>query len=239
MRKDHRPYIIKRLNLRLQKLYAAHFIEPQLQYLGRGTTFMKPWHVQIFGGPIHIGDYATIIASPDKKVRISVWPQSPGKGAIHIGNYGMLCPGVRISAADEIRIGHSCMFANNAFVTDSDWHDLYNRVVTGVTAPVSIADNVWVGDSAIICKGVAIGNNSIVGAGAVVTGDIPANTVAAGNPAKVVKRLDPNKAVTTRAHWFEQPKRLFRAFERYDREMLKNNRLRDWLRHLLFPTKDS
>ena len=238
MRKDHRPYYLKQFYLRLQKLYGAHFISPQLRSLGRGTTFMKPWHVQIFGDPIDIGDYATIIASSDKKVRISVWPGSPGKGAIHIGNYCMLCPGVRISAADEIRIGNSCMFANSTYITDSDWHDIYNRVITGRTAPVYIADNVWIGDSAIVCKGVTIGENSIVGAGSVVTGDIPANAVAAGNPAKVVKQLDPDRAVTTRAHWFDRPDRLFRAFETYDKEMLKNNSLRDWLRHLLFPTKN-
>jgi len=237
LRKDHRPYFLKQLYLRLQKRYGAHFISPQLQSLGQGTTFMKPWHVQIFGGPIHIGDYATIIASSDKKVRISVWPQSQGKGVVHIGNYCMLCPGVRISAADEIRIGHSCMFANNAYITDSDWHDLYNRVITGRTAPVHIADNVWIGDGTIVCKGVTIGENSIVGAGAVVTGDIPANTVAAGNPAKVVKQLDPGRPVTTRAHWFDQPDRLFSAFDAYDKEMLKNNRIMDWVRSLFFPSK--
>jgi len=78
-----------------------------------------------------------------------------------------------------------------------------------------------------------------VGAGAVVTADIPANTVAAGNPAKAVKQLDPERPVTTRAQWFDQPEQLFRAFDRYDREMLKNNRLLGWLRHLLFPTKES
>ena len=239
MRKDHRPYFIKHLYHRLQKLYGAHFIKPQLESLGRGTTFMKPWHLQIFGGPIYIGDYATLIASSDKKVRISVWPQSPGKGLIHIGNFCMICPGVRISAADKIRIGDSCMFANNAYITDSDWHDLYNRVVTGKSAPITIADNVWIGDSAIVCKGVTIGANSIVGAGAVVTGDIPANAVAAGNPAKVVKKLDPGRAVTTRAQWFDQPDKLFSSFNYYDREMLKHNRFTGWLRHLLFPTKHS
>ena len=239
MRYDHRPYFIKQLYLRLQKLYGAHFIEPQLESLGRGATFMKPWHLQIFGSPITIGNYATLIASSDKKVRISVWPQSEGKGRIHIGDYCMICPGVRISAADEIRIGHSCMFANNAFVTDSDWHDLYNRVITGKTAPVTIADNVWVGDSAIVCKGVAIGENSIIGAGAVVTGNIPANAVAAGNPAKVVKQLDRDKNLTTRADWFDRPEQLFQSFEYYDRVMLKSNRLLSWLRHLLFPTKNS
>ena len=239
MRKDHRPYYIKQLYLRFQKLYGTHFIKPQLQSRGAGATFMKPWHVEIFGGPIHIGKYATIIASSDKKVRISVWPGQPGKGAIQIGDYCMLCPGVRISAADGIHIGDSCMFANNAFVTDSDWHGIYNRVSTGKADPITIADNVWIGDSAIICKGVSIGKNSIVGAGAVVTGDIPADVIAAGNPAKVVKRLDPGKPVTTRAHWLGEPRRLFRDFDRYDRATLKHNSLLTWIRHLVSPSNNS
>lgn len=235
MRKDHRPYYIKQFYLRFQKRYGAHFIKPQLQSLGPGATFMKPWHVEIFGEPIHIGKYATIIAAPDKKVRISVWPGRPGKGAIHIGDYCMLCPGVRLSAAENIHIGDSCMFANNVLITDSDWHDLYDRIATGTAAPINIADNVWIGDSAIVCKGVSIGKNSIVGAGAVVTADIPADAIAAGNPARVVKRLDPDRAVTTRADWFRDPQRLFRDFDRYDREMLKKNRLLKWIKHLILP----
>jgi acetyltransferase-like isoleucine patch superfamily enzyme len=50
---------------------------------------------------------------------------------------------------------------------------------------------VWVGDSAIICKGVRIGENSIIGAGSVVRKDVPPNCVVIGNPARVVKKLDP------------------------------------------------
>ena len=55
------------------------------------------------------------------------------------------------------------------------------------TRPVKIADNVWIGMNAIILKGVTIGENSVVAAGAVVTKSVPANTVVAGNPAVVVK----------------------------------------------------
>ena len=75
----------------------------------------------------------------------------------------------------------------------------------GTTAPVTIEENVWIGDSAIICKGVTIGENSIIGAGAVVSRDIPANTIAAGNPARVVKELDPGEQMTKRDHVFSDP----------------------------------
>lgn len=55
--------------------------------------------------------------------------------------------------------------------------------------PIMIGDNVWLGGAVIVCPGVSIGENSVIGAGAVVTRDIPANVVAVGNPAKVVKHL--------------------------------------------------
>ncbi|MFE9252573.1 sugar O-acetyltransferase [Streptomyces sp. NPDC007088] len=56
--------------------------------------------------------------------------------------------------------------------------------------PISIEDNVWLGGGVIVCPGVSIGENTVVGAGAVVTRDLPANVVAVGNPARVVRRLD-------------------------------------------------
>ena len=59
-----------------------------------------------------------------------------------------------------------------------------------LTAPVSIGDDVWIGDGAILCPGVSIGGGTTIAAGSVVTRDIPAGTVAAGNPCRVIRRLD-------------------------------------------------
>ena len=56
--------------------------------------------------------------------------------------------------------------------------------------PVVIEDNVWIGGSSVILPGVTVGRNSVVGAGSVVTKDVPANTVAAGNPARVIKEIE-------------------------------------------------
>jgi NDP-sugar pyrophosphorylase family protein len=128
------------------------------------------------------------------------------------------------------------MIASNAYITDSDWHDIYNRISSGKTAPVKVEDNVWIGDSVIVCKGVTIGENSIIGAGAVVVDDIPANCIAAGNPAKIVKQLDSAKSFTTRAQWFSDPEKLFQDFDQADKEFLGENSLLDWLRYLLFPS---
>ena len=238
MRKDHRPQILKRLDQRFHRWYANYFLSPQFESFGRGCTFMKPWHVEIFGGPVLLGDYATVIATSDRKVRLTVWTDFDGKGRIEIGRCSLICPGVRISAATEIVIGESCMLAQGAFVTDSDWHGVYDRSLpVGQTIPVHIANNVWIGDSAMVCKGVHIGENSIVGAGSVVVRDIPANVVAAGNPASVVKQLDPSRPMKTRADWLADPRALAAQFDEIDRHFMKDNTLLRWLRSLAFPRK--
>jgi len=53
---------------------------------------MKPWYVELFGGPITIGDYVNIIATADKRVRLTVWSNLEGEGEIRIGDYCLLCP---------------------------------------------------------------------------------------------------------------------------------------------------
>jgi maltose O-acetyltransferase len=55
---------------------------------------------------------------------------------------------------------------------------------------MAVVDNVWLGSGVIICPGVNVGDNTVVGAGAVVTRDLPANVVAVGNPARVIKTLE-------------------------------------------------
>ena len=198
---------------------------------------MRPWHVEIFGAPIELGDYVNVVASSDKMVRLAIWSERPGRGRIRVGNYCLICPGVRIGSAHEITVGDNCMIASNAYLTDSDWHDIYNRISIGKTAPIHIGNNVWIGDSAIVCKGVSIGENSIVGAGAVVVDNLPANCVAAGNPARIVKKLDVAESFTTRAQFFSEPDELFRGFDQTDKVLLRDNSFLHWLRFLFFPTQ--
>ena len=236
MRKDHRPYIVKKAYLKFQRFYANHFLRPQLDFLGKGFAFMRPWHVELFGGPIRIGNYATVIATSDKKVRLSVWPEAAGSGSIVFGDYILICPGVRISSAARIDIGDNCMLANGVYITDADWHGIYDRVSLGRAEPVRLKKNVWVGDGAIVCKGVTIGENSIIGAGAIVVNSIPDNCIAAGNPAVVVRRLDPNESFTTRSHWYRNPAELARQFVQWEQAVLQGNTLFGWLRHMLFPS---
>ncbi len=235
MRRDHRPYFIKKLAGRFERFYTNHFIRPQFDYLGKGAYFIKPWHVEIFGPFIEMGDYCTVIATSDNKIRLSVWPDFDKKAYIKIGGYCLICPGVRIGASLGITIGDNCMLAQGVYITDSDWHDIYNRISTGKSSFVNIKDNVWIGDNSTILKGVTIGKNSIVGAGSVVTKDIPENTIFAGNPARIVKKLDPAREIITRGQWLSDPEKLSREFDIMDRQKLKENSFLKWVCHIMFP----
>lgn len=234
MKKDHRPYWVKKFWLRYRHWYVERFLRPEFASLGPHHNFTNPWHCIVSGENIHLGRCATVVADPDNKVRIGVWGRGPGQGTIVIGDAVMISPGTRISASDEIRIGHGCMFANGAYVTDSDWHGIYDRVQRDPEVkPVILEDNVWVGDHATVLKGVRIGTNSIVAAGAVVTKDVPANVIVAGNPAKVVKELDPNATMYTRTEYFSDPEGFAEFFDQVDRQVLQGNTLLGWIKSLL------
>jgi maltose O-acetyltransferase len=91
-----------------------------------------------------------------------------------------------------IRIGRDGLFGANVEIFDSDFHDLRPSKRRGGTpkiAPVEIGDNVFVGMGARILKGATVGSDSVIGAGAIVTGEIPAGVIAAGNPARVIREL--------------------------------------------------
>lgn len=238
MLRDHRPYRVKKAYLKLQEFYVEHFLRPQFSSLGKGHTFIRPWNVELFGVPIEIGDYVNVIAARDRKVRLTVWSDREDPDGIRLGDYCLICPGVRLSSATGIIVGDNVMFASGAYVTDSDWHGIYDRVaIVGKSAPVRIENNAWIGDSVIVCKGVTIGENSVIGAGSVVTSSIPANTIAAGNPARVIKPLDADRRMKTRAEWFADPAALFEEIDRIDREKLGHNTFLDWMRYCFFPRK--
>lgn len=76
----------------------------------------------------------------------------------------------------------------NTLLTDTDWHTDDPRA--GKDSAIIIDDNVWLGYDVKVLKGVHIGKNSMIGAGSIVTKDIPANVIAAGNPCKIIKQIN-------------------------------------------------
>lgn len=236
MRQDRRPYWVKKLYIGFRRWYTNHFLRPACDYLGDHDAVMKPWFVHIGGPNVRIGKCATIVGERDDWVRIGVWGMEPGEGAITIGDYVMISPGTRISACNSIEIGHSVMMANGVYITDSDWHGVYDRTRRDMAhKPVRIADNVWLGDHCTVLKGVRIGENSIVAAGAVVSRDVPANVVVAGNPATVVKELDLEQGFVTRADYYADPVGLERFMDQVERDILGKNGFFNWLRILVWP----
>lgn len=93
-----------------------------------------------------------------------------------------------IVAYAPVTIGDNCSFSfKNMIITSS--HD-FEDFSTVIAKPVTIGDNVWVTSNVLILPGVTIGNNSVIGAGSVVTRDIPSGVFAAGNPCKVIKSIN-------------------------------------------------
>ena len=106
---------------------------------------------------------------------------------VHINNNFFIC-----SEGEGIEIEENTLIGINCQIMDSDFHDLDpEKRTTGIlkTAKVIIGKNVFIGNNVSILKGVTIGDNSVIGTGAVVTKSIPANTIAAGNPAVVIRDL--------------------------------------------------
>lgn len=121
-------------------------------------------------------------------------------GQIEIGDNTMM-NGVSVTAYKKVVIGKNCQIASGTFISDTDFHPvdpkIREREVMGYKidyntvnkSEINIGNNVWIGWGVIILKGVTIGDNSIIAAGAVVVKDIPENVMAAGNPAKVIKNI--------------------------------------------------
>ncbi len=91
----------------------------------------------------------------------------------------------------QVTIGNRTLFGPNVQIYTATHPMNYKERASGLefAKPVTIGKDVWVGGSAVICPGVTIGDRSVIGAGSVVTKDIPADVFAAGNPCRVIRKL--------------------------------------------------
>ncbi len=239
MRQDHRPYQLKRLLGHVEAAWTRHFIAPQLDALGVAPMIMKPWNFKIHGRHISLGDAVHVVTAADRTVRLTTWQHAAGNGRIDVGDYALLCPGVRIDSASSVTIGTNTMLAAGVYITDADWHDIYDRSrPIGTTRPVVLEENTWIGDGSIVCKGVTVGKDSVVGAGSVVSKSIPPGVIAAGNPAVVVRPLDTGREVKPRSSLLADHNALAADIDRLERLFRKDNSWLKWLRTRLAPRRD-
>ena len=113
------------------------------------------------------------------------------EGVISIGAKSVLGQECTISAYQNVSIGRECLIADRVMLIDFDHSaaDVERPIrEQGIhKGDVRIGDNVWIGYAASILRGVTVGDNAIIGTGSVVTGDVPANAVVAGVPARVLR----------------------------------------------------
>jgi galactoside O-acetyltransferase len=163
--------------------------------LGKRST-VPLLHLDFGGdGSIHIGE--------DNRLRGNFATRLPN-AHIRVGDRCFIAAGTMVVAAASVEIADDVLIGEGCYISDNDGHsmdleirrhDLTNRR-KGIKswegigiAPVVIGPNAWIAPRCIILKGVTIGRGAVIGAGSVVTKDIPPMTLAAGNPARVIRNL--------------------------------------------------
>ena len=136
-------------------------------------------------GEIVIGDKVRLFSTTVTSEMVA----HPG-GRLEIGSSVFINYGASLSAHQLVRIGDGCQLGSYACLMDNDYHSVEDRERPGESAPIVLGRNVWLGIRVIVLKGVTIGDNAVIGAGSVVTRDIPANCLAAGVPAKVIRTFE-------------------------------------------------
>ncbi|MFZ0548133.1 MAG: acyltransferase [Candidatus Promineifilaceae bacterium] len=144
-----------------------------------------------WNGHITIGHLSEI----HERVVISAVGQSAAEPAeLTIGDLTTIWYGTVISVRNRVNIGRECAISWNCTIIDNDMHQLIQdetvaQSVSDGSNQVILEDHVWLGAGVTVLKGVTIGHDSVVAAGAVVTKSIPPFTLAAGVPAKPVRQL--------------------------------------------------
>ncbi|MDD1793603.1 acyltransferase [Enterovibrio makurazakiensis] len=149
------------------------------------ATRIRQCHISIkgTGNKLMIDDGANL-----KGVHIEI---NGNNCSLTVGKHSVIGEGCYLSARENgttLTIGENCMFSRNVKVMTSDGHDILcaNERINPAKS-ITIGSHVWLADGAVVLKGNDIGDHSVVGINAVVTHDVPTNSIAAGNPAKIIK----------------------------------------------------
>ncbi|MDE6638705.1 MAG: acyltransferase [Muribaculaceae bacterium] len=181
---------------KIKRVIYAGYCSAKLKKLGRDTV-IEPYLLGLAGGKyISIGDNCYI----DKSVQISAWdsyfdqkfsPEIVIGNNCGIGAYSHISAINGIYIGNNVRMGKSILIIDNAHgASERDLLDISPRKrPLASKGPVVIEDNVWIGEKASIMPGVRIGKGAIIAANSVVTHNVDPYSVAAGNPAKTIKRL--------------------------------------------------
>jgi acetyltransferase-like isoleucine patch superfamily enzyme len=166
----------------------GHIMNAQLRLRAKATT---PFSVRLRGraqlsgsGEVVLGEGVSFNGTV---VPIELVTYTSGR--IEIGNHTFINYGSSIAARASVKIGSHCHLGHYTFVMDNDQHDVVRHTKLPQSHPVIIEDHVWIGSKAVILPGVRIGSRAVIGAGSIVTKDIPGRCVAAGNPARVLRYL--------------------------------------------------
>lgn len=170
-------------------------------HIGDGVRFGDNAYLSDAGRSITIGDRTWFDGI------LNMFPHN-SDCALMIGSDSYVGENSRIWCSKSITIGNRVLIAHDVNIFDNTTHPIDKKhryehecilktqgmpnvkFPTIEEAPVEISDDVWIGCNSIILKGVYIGSGSIVAAGSVVTKDVPANVMVAGNPARVIKQLE-------------------------------------------------
>lgn len=132
--------------------------------------------------------------------RIDAFVENAGETKIYFGDNVQINDYVHIASVEKVVIGNDVLIASKVFISDHN-HGSYSGYIHSspltapasrpiISSPVIIEDNVWIGEFVSVLPGVTIGKGAVIGANSVVTIDIPANSIAVGAPARVIKIFD-------------------------------------------------
>jgi acetyltransferase-like isoleucine patch superfamily enzyme len=171
------------------RLWIKWFVNPFYHKKGKGAIIryqtrldVVPWNRFELGQDSTIEDFSAI---------------NNGVGPVIIGDRTKI--GLSNTIIGPVTIGNDIRLAQNITLSglNHNYEDVSRPIhIQGVsTAPITIGDGTWIGANVVVLAGVTIGKNCVIAAGSVVTKDIPSYAVAVGNPARVLKKYNPEKQI--------------------------------------------